>query len=68
MIWTAANYIFRLTLRLIFSKEQLELALRKKRECNGKALKIVEELIEQRIDHGSFIEKVHNFDVIFVNW
>lgn len=32
--------------------------MRKKRECNGKALKIVEDLIEPQIDHGSFIEKV----------
>lgn len=46
---------------IIFSKEQLELALRKKRECNAKALKVVEELIEQRIDHVSFIEKVVKF-------
>lgn len=47
-----------MTVATYFSKEQLERALRKKRECNSKALKIVEELIEQRIDHNSFIEKV----------
>ncbi|XP_037025213.1 putative RNA polymerase II subunit B1 CTD phosphatase RPAP2 homolog [Bradysia coprophila] len=44
------------------SKEQLELALRKKRECNSKALKIVEELIEHHIDHNSFIEKLQNIN------
>lgn len=44
------------------SKEQLELALRKKRECNGKALKIVEELIEQRIDSESFLEKLNDIN------
>lgn len=52
-----------------FSKEQLENALRKKRECNGRALKIIEELIEPQIDRGSFVEKVikiiFNVTVIF---
>lgn len=42
----------------IFSKEQLQLAIEKKKICNAKALVIVEELIDPIDDSDKFVEKV----------
>ncbi|KAJ6647719.1 putative RNA polymerase II subunit B1 CTD phosphatase RPAP2 like [Pseudolycoriella hygida] len=44
------------------SKEQLDTALKKKRECNRKALKVVEELIDQHIDQDLFLEKLKDIN------
>jgi hypothetical protein len=43
---------------LCFSKEALEATLRKKRECNAKALQIVECLLENTVSEDWFLDCV----------
>jgi hypothetical protein len=44
--------------KLCFSKEALEATLKKKRECNAKALQIVERLLENTVSEEWFLDCV----------
>jgi hypothetical protein len=48
---------------LYFSKETLEATLKKKRECNAKALQIVECLLENTVSEAWFLDCVSSLEL-----